>query len=294
MRNFLLHMGQSSGDANDPEGEEIVNLQTAVAVSFLKQHKKRQKPHYDTCPAQGKKQKEEKMERTELKKLGKERFKANYWTCVLTTLLVTAVLGAIAWLSAKTSTYNVVQDEVNGVSFNFTAGPGSLLSLLIGGPLSVGLNYFFIQNVKEHTESLAVTTPFKKAFDNYPRKLGGTLWMSLFVFLWSLLFIIPGIIKSISYAMTPYILADCPDVKAKDALKLSMRMMKGHKMEYFVLGLSFIGWILLSVITLGLVEVFYAGPYMENTFAAYYLNLKEASINTGVVTAAQFDGTEAA
>lgn len=234
------------------------------------------------------------MERTELKKLGKERFKANYWTCVLTMLLVTAVFGALSWLSAKTGTYNIIQDEPGHVSFNFTAGPGSLLSLLVFGPLTIGLNYFFIQNIQEKTEGLTVTTPFKKAFDNYPRKLGGSLWMSLFVFLWSLLFIIPGIIKSISYAMTPYILADCPDVKARDALKLSMRMMKGHKMEYFILSLSFIGWILLSVVTFGLVEIFYTGPYMGNTFAAYYLNRKEESINTGVVTAAQFDGAEAA
>lgn len=232
------------------------------------------------------------MERTKLKTFGKEKFKGNYWTCVLTALLVTAVLGAIGWFSAKTGTYNIVQDEPGHVSFNFTAGPGSLLSLLIGGPLSVGLNYFYIQNIKEQTEGLSVTTPFKKAFDNYPRKLGGTLWMSLFIFLWGLLFIIPGIIKAISYAMTPYILADCPDVKAKDALNLSMKMMHGHKIEYFTLGLSFIGWILLSIITLGIVEVFYAGPYMGNTFAAYYLNLKEEAIATGVVTAAQFDGVE--
>lgn len=233
------------------------------------------------------------MERTELKKLGKERFKANYWTCVLTTLLVTAVLGAVAWLSAKTGTYNIVQDEPDHVSFNFTAGPGSLLGLLLGGPITVGLGYFFIQNIKEQTEGLTVITPFKKAFDNYPRKLGGMLWMGLFIFLWSLLFIIPGIIKSISYAMTPYILADCPDVKVRDALKLSMKMMKGHKMEYFILGLSFIGWILLSVVTAGLVNVFYTGPYMGSTFAAYYLALKKEAVNTGVVTAAQFNGTEA-
>ena len=117
--------------------------------------------------------------------------------------------------------------------------------------------------------------------------------MGLFIFLWSLLFIIPGIIKSISYAMTPYILADCPDVKVRDALKLSMKMMKGHKMEYFILGLSFIGWILLSVVTAGLVNVFYTGPYMGSTFAAYYLALKKEAVNTGVVTAAQFNGTEA-
>lgn len=108
--------------------------------------------------------------------------------------------------------------------------------------------------------------------------------------LWSLLFVIPGIIKAISYALTPYILADCKNVRATDALKLSMRMMEGHKWEYFVLGLSFIGWMLLTSLTCGLLYVFYVGPYMNNTFAGYYAERKAAALAEGTVTQAQLAG----
>ena len=138
-----------------------------------------------------------------------------------------------------------------------------------------------------------MTTPFSEAFQNYPRKLGGSLWMGLFVFLWGLLLVIPGIIKAISYSMTQYILADCPNVKAKDALKLSMRMMQGHKWEAFVLGLSFIGWIILSLLTLGILSTFYVGPYMDSTFAAYYLEIRDEALRTGAVTREQLDGEQA-
>ena len=101
---------------------------------------------------------------------------------------------------------------------------------------------------------------------------------------------IPGIIKAISYALTPYILADCKNVRATDALKLSMRMMEGHKWEYFVLGLSFIGWMLLTSLTGGLLYVFYVGPYMNNTFAGYYAERKAAALAEGTVTQAQLAG----
>ena len=87
-------------------------------------------------------------------------------------------------------------------------------------------------------------------------------------------------------------LADCPNVKATDALKLSMRMMNGHKWEYFVMGLSFLGWILLSALTLGILSVFYVDPYMRSSFAEYYLELRDEALRTGAITQGQLDGTE--
>jgi len=115
------------------------------------------------------------------------------------------------------------------------------------------------------------------------RKLGGMLWMELWMFLWSLLFLIPGIIKGLSYSMTPYILADCPNVTAKDALKLSMRITQGHKGELFVAGLSFIGWLLLSSLTLYILAIVHVGPYMATTFAGYYIELRDEAFRKGVV-----------
>jgi len=250
--------------------------------------------------------------RQEIKAIGKEQFKLNYWNCVLAALLVTAVLGVLSWMSNGQEIARVVstgQDAFRVVSgqqdtFYMTnsqpvqttvtvrANAGGLLTLLLGGPITVGLNYFFVKNVQSQRDELSVTTPFTEAFKNYPRKLGGSLWMGLFVFLWGLLLIIPGLIKAISYAMTQFILADCPNVKATDALKLSMRMMKGHKWEFFVLGLSFLGWELLSALTLGILGVFYAGPYMRSSFAQYYLEVRDQALRTGAVTPGQLDGTE--
>lgn len=96
--------------------------------------------------------------------------------------------------------------------------------------------------------------------------------VGLFTYLWSLLFIIPGIIKACSYSQAMYILAENPDMGALDAINQSKEMMEGHKMEYFLLGLSFIGWILLSPFTLGLLYIWLI-PYMQATFANFYRSL---------------------
>lgn len=237
--------------------------------------------------------------RQEIKAIGKSRFLANYWPCVLALLLVTVVLGFISGLSGSASTTAAMSAAMNGsepepsstITFGTTAG--SILSILIAGPLTIGLNHFFVMNTLGRTEQISATTPFTVAFQNYGRKLGGYLWMELFTFLWTLLFIIPGIIKAFSYAMTPYILADCPNVKATDALKLSMRIMKGHKWELFVFGLSFIGWGLLSLLTLGILDLFFVGPYMQSSCATYYLEVREEALRSGVITMGQLEGTEA-
>ena len=230
--------------------------------------------------------------RQEIKAIGKEQFKLNYWTCVLAALLVTAVMGVITWMTNGEEIVQMVNGQPGQATITVRSNAGGLLALRLGGPIAVGLNYFFVKNVRGEREELSVTTPFTEAFKNYPRKLGGSLWMGLFVFLWALLLVIPGIIKGISYSMTQYLLADCPNVKARDALKLSMRMMNGHKWEYFVMGLSFLGWILLSALTLGILSVFYVDPYMRSSFAEYYLELRDEALRTGAITQGQLDGTE--
>lgn len=92
---------------------------------------------------------------------------------------------------------------------------------------------------------------FSIAFGKWIHNVLGILIMYVYIFLWSLLFLIPGIIKAYSYAMTPYILAEHPELSVNEAIDRSRAMMKGHKFDYFFLQLSFIGWMLLSIITLG-------------------------------------------
>ena len=90
--------------------------------------------------------------------------------------------------------------------------------------------------------------------------------------------------------MSAYILGDCRQVSATDAIRLSKRMMQGHKMELFMLHLSFIGWYLLSVLTAGILIIFYVGPYHHMTIAGYYALRKEQALADGTITAEELSG----
>ena len=96
----------------------------------------------------------------------------------------------------------------------------------------------------------------------------------LFTGLWSLLFVIPGIVKSYSYAMTMYIMQDHPELSGNDAITKSRQMMDGHKFDLFILDLSFIGWYLLGALTFGILIVFYVEPYRQVTRTNFYEQLR--------------------
>jgi uncharacterized membrane protein len=164
---------------------------------------------------------------------------------------------------------------------------GAAAGTFVGGfflapALMVGFYFFFLKVYRGSTVDIQ---DIFQGFKEYGKSIGGMLWMYLFIFLWALLFWIPGIVKAMSYFMTPYILAECPKVNAKDALKLSMRMTQGYKGKIFVLYLSFIGWMFLSAITCGIVFILYAGPYMYTSYAGMYEELKKNALEKGVITA---------
>lgn len=115
-------------------------------------------------------------------------------------------------------------------------------------------------------------------FNNFVTSMVTYLLIFIYTFLWSLLFIIPGIIKALSYSMSLFILADNPNMKANEAITKSKEMMNGHKWELFVLYLSFIGWMLLTILTFGIL-VIYVGPYMYASLAAFYEEIKGPSIS---------------
>lgn len=225
--------------------------------------------------------------RIELKAAGKANFKRNYWQCVLVTLLM---LIATAGTSLFEARYNVGSESdinmyMNGfeeiqsfyssspvtgatISFSLIA---LALSILVLNPLEVGCQRFFITNQEVEADVAEVGYGFRV---NYGRNVKTQLLVVIYVFLWSLLLIIPGIIKSYSYRMVPYILAEDPDIDAKDAITMSREMMDGHKWNAFVLDLSFLGWIILGVFTAGLLWIFYVFPYLHNTNAQLYLAIK--------------------
>jgi uncharacterized membrane protein len=146
----------------------------------------------------------------------------------------------------------------------------SLVRIFVTNPIEVGCQNFFVRN----SDAPAELGEIKRGFHPYWRNVGAMLLRGLFLFLWTLLLIVPGIIKAYSYRMVPYILADDPTISGMDAITLSRRMMDGQKWNAFVLDLSFIGWFLLSAVTLGLVGIFYTNPYVYATHAELYQTLK--------------------
>lgn len=148
-----------------------------------------------------------------------------------------------------------------------------IIGMFLIGPLSVGVAHvllYFIRNPEGEDNFELLFEAFKQNFVNSAIT---TLIVAILVFLWSLLFIIPGIIKSYSYSMTRFILADEPDISPLDAIAKSQKMMQGHKMELFLLSFSYFGWYLLGLLTFG-ISVFYIRPFVNVSHANFYLQLK--------------------
>lgn len=146
-----------------------------------------------------------------------------------------------------------------------------LLDVFIFNPLEVGCKKYYLRNLNEPAQ----VGNIGYAFDNNYKNITKTMFFSdLFTVLWTLLFIIPGIVKSYEYQMIPYLLADNPQMTKEQAFEESKRMMQGQKWKAFVLDLSFIGWNILSALTLGILGIFYVQPYMDATHAALYEALR--------------------
>ena len=149
---------------------------------------------------------------------------------------------------------------------------GSVLALFIAGPVLVGVSMFSLS--LSRGESARLEQIFE-GFKNYGTVLGAYLLMVLFIFLWMLLLIIPGIIAAIAYSQTFYILAEDDAISSMDALKKSKEMMDGYKWKYFCLGLRFIGWALLCILTLG-IGFLWLSPYIQISYAKFYEDIKTA------------------
>lgn len=148
---------------------------------------------------------------------------------------------------------------------------GALASIFVLTPgFSLGIITIYLNMTKGQK---ATVSDLFSGFNNFWGAFKVIFLVGLFTTLWSLLFVIPGIIKSISYSQAMYILAENPEIGALEAINRSKQMMDGHKMDYFVLGLSFIGWILLGVVTLGIAYIWII-PYMSATLTNFYNSIK--------------------
>jgi len=144
------------------------------------------------------------------------------------------------------------------------------ISVFVTGPLTVGFSRFFMKNTEEMPEISELFWGFK---NQYIRNVKTVFITTIKIFLWTLLFIVPGIIKGIEYSLITYVLADHPEFTSKEASDYTRNMMKGKKGDLFILNLSFIGWILLSILTLGIGSIFLT-PYMEAATAEFYMEAK--------------------
>ena len=143
--------------------------------------------------------------------------------------------------------------------------------ILLGGPLAYGLCRVFIGAVNgKKLDSRDALSGFTEAFGN---SLVLSLLQGLFIALWSMLFVIPGIIKSYSYSMAMYIQQDMPNMEAKACIDESRRMMDGYKWQLFCLDFSFLGWYLLGSLCFG-VGIFLVVPYHQMARTNFYLALK--------------------
>jgi len=167
------------------------------------------------------------------------------------------------WVSAV-GTFFVYLSFTVGLHFIPIVGP--ITTLIISGPFALGLAIFLLSISRNQDAKLEQVF---QGFNNFGTGLVAYLLMALFIFLWTLLLIIPGIIAGISYSMTFYILADDNSITTMEAIDKSIKMMNGYKWKYFCLGLRFLGWALLCILTLGF-GFLWLLPYMQTSMTKFY------------------------
>ena len=231
----------------------------------------------------------------DIKKRGRTAFKANYWPCVIVGFILALVVGGGVTSGRRavpqseqtmeiesatdelTTTYDSLTETEQSIfttaivgSLSIVSIVGILLKVFLVNPLQVGCHYFFRKNAENPTASVDLVG---QGFGAYGRTFLTMFLNDLFIALWTLLFIIPGIMCFYSYALVPYLLKDEPNLTAMQVLRRSKDLMRGNRGRMFLMDLSFIGWYLLTALTLGIAGAFWTFPYVESTHATLYLEL---------------------
>lgn len=196
------------------------------------------------------------MNRVEIKNFAKEKLSGNLgsiWKILIIALGISLAAGVVFGILFSKMDANILD---------------SLLGILMM-PLGIGTTAFFISLIEN--ENFEAKDLFKYYHD-FVKVIGVTILMSLIVMLGYICFIIPGIILTLSYSLVPIILIKKPELGIVETLKYSREKMQGHKLDTFVLGLSFIGWAILGTLTFGILYI-WLYPYMQLTFTKFYLNI---------------------
>ena len=219
-------------------------------------------------------------------------FKKNYVSAVVVALL----MGIFGTASGESSARRVSEnsDIYSGNLFNvgmitgLLAGITTVVILIVlvakvfvGNLLKMGGYRFFILNQTAQPGIGTLLDGFRSG--HYVNIVLAMFLRDLFTALWSLLLVVPGIVKHYEYLMVPYIIAENPEMDYKEAFQISKQMMDGEKMEAFIMDLSFLGWYLLSAVTCGLLAIFYVNPYVQASFAEMYTFNKQKAYQEGYI-----------
>lgn len=230
--------------------------------------------------------------RAELKMRGNMAFKKNYVSAVVVALL----MGIFGTVSGESSARRVSEnsDIYSGNLFNvgmitgLLAGIATVVILIVlvakvfvGNLLKMGGYRFFILNQTAQPGIGTLLDGFRSG--HYVNIVLTMFLRDLFTALWSLLLVVPGIVKHYEYLMVSYIIAENPAMDYKEAFQISKQMMDGEKMEAFIMDLSFLGWYLLSAVTCGLLAIFYVNPYVQASFAEMYTFNKQKAYQEGYI-----------
>ena len=163
-------------------------------------------------------------------------------------------------------------NSINPKLLKIFSNSSFLLNFFLLYPLTLGYSVAH-KDLLQNGDAAITRNTIRHAFSDYVRNAVSILLVYVYTALWTLLLIVPGIVKGLAYSLTPFIVKDNPQLSPNQAINLSMKMMKGHKFDLFYLYLSFIGWILLAMLTLG-IGLLWVIPYMQTSMAAFYLDVK--------------------
>lgn len=220
------------------------------------------------------------FDRIRIKENGKLHYQNNKWQNVLVILINTLIVGGVQVV------VNLSGD--NWVLAMFMSLVSIAVSLLVVNVITLGSMTWFHRAIK--TEGLNMEEMFWPFKEDYGGNVLMMFLISLYTALWSMLFVVPGIVKGYSYSLAMYIKSENPNIPASKAIELSTRMTNGHKMDLFVLDMSFIGWAILSAFTLNILGILYVMPYQYAAKAFAYEEIKEEALANQIVSEAELYG----
>lgn len=218
------------------------------------------------------------FERKTYKSIALKQLKNRWTTPVLITIFITVITSLINCPSFT---------EDSGIS-NFVLLI-SLLGILVNSVMSLAETSVYCK--LSRTRNPATFNDFIKGFSMWAKAFLGHLWFTIWVTLWSFLFIIPGIVKAFAYSQMFYVIAENPEISVGQAMEISKVMTKGHKGDLFTMALSFLGWGILCILTAG-IGFFWLNPYMKMSFTNAYHALKIMSIQKGELKESDFGPVE--